>query len=103
MMNPLSDGFSLRISEKDKVSEILYSFIANGYKYWAIVFELSHKLEQVWSISERSFKSLIFIWLISVDLCLRSSKKSSWLTCRSHFFVFFMLHEIPIDKVLKRF
>ena len=53
----LSNRFSLRISGKDKVSEIVYSFIANGCKYWAIIFEQSYKWVPVWSIIGRSFKS----------------------------------------------
>ena len=38
----LSNRFSLRTSGKDKVSEIVYSFIANGCKYWPINCEHSY-------------------------------------------------------------
>ena len=41
---------------------------SNGCKYWEIIFEQSYKWVPVWSIIGRSFKLLIFICLVSVNL-----------------------------------
>ena len=46
----LSNGFFSKDIRKDKVSEIVYSFIANGCKYCAIIFEQWYKCVPVWSI-----------------------------------------------------
>ena len=64
----LSNRFSQGISGKDKVSEIVYSFIAGGCKYRAIILEQSYEWVPVWSIIGRSFKLLIFVCLVSVNL-----------------------------------
>ena len=61
-------GFFGKILGIDKVSEIVYSFVANICKYWVIMFEQSYNWVPVWSIIGRSFKLLRFFFLVSVNL-----------------------------------
>ena len=59
----LSNVFAQRIFGKDKIL-----VISNGCKYWEIIFEQSYKWVPVWSIIGQSFKLLVFICLVSVNL-----------------------------------